>query len=563
MNRITSLLAGGLASLVFLAGCTATTTDDASTTSVTGTVDATSATTSTAAEALAANTAGHDTDADHTWDTTTEVSIDLADPTATDGVSVADGVITITKAGAYRLSGSLAEGQVVVNTEDSGTVHLILDDASITNDDGPAIVITQATVTVIILADGTTNTLTDGSTYADTAEDAPNATLDSSADLTITGTGTLKVTGRYNDAISSADGLVISRATLEVDAADDGIRGKDYLVIDSGTITVTAGGDGLKSDNTEDAALGYISIGDATVTVAAGGDGISAATDVISTEGALTVTSGGGHTATLAADASAKALEGDVSVVVDGGTLALDAAEDGVNSNGAVSINGGSWTVAAGDDGVHADLALAVTGGTVEVTDSVEGLEAAALALSGGTIAVTASDDGVNGSTDSGEAALTISGGTLTVDALGDGIDVNGSITMTGGEVLVHGPTNQGNGSLDYDGTFLISGGTLVAAGSAGMAQAPSSDSNQKSLMANVSGSDGTVVEFTDADGTVVASFTGTRAFANVVVSTAAIEDGQTYTIVVDGTATGTTTTADAVSTGMGGGPRGGGGRRP
>ena len=45
---------------------------------------------------------------------------------------------------------------------------------------------------------------------------------------------------------------------------------------------------------------------------------------------------------------------------------------------------------------------------------------------------------------------------------------------MVGGTVLVNGPTNNGNGSLDYDETFDISGGTLVAAGSAGMAQMPS-----------------------------------------------------------------------------------------
>lgn len=72
-----------------------------------------------------------------------------------------------------------------------------------------------------------------------------------------------------------------------------------------------------------------------------------------------------------------------------------------------------------------------------------------------------------------------IKGGKLTVDARGDGLDSNGSIEMSGGVVIVNGPTENMNGALDYDGSFLISGGTLVAAGSAGMAQEPSVDSSQ------------------------------------------------------------------------------------
>jgi hypothetical protein len=334
-----------------------------------------------------------------------------------------------------------------------------------------------------------------------------------------------------------------------------------------------AGGDALKSDNDEDAALGYIATSGSTLNLVAGGDGFDATTDVIITDGTITATTGGGHSATLADDASAKAIKGDALIVVAGGTLSLDAADDGLNSNGQVGIDGGDLSIAAGDDGIHGDLALAITAGTVDITASVEGLEAEALSVSGGTTSVVSSDDGVNasdsdattataGTESTGGASLSISGGTLTVNALGDGLDANGSITMTGGDVVVYGPTNDGNGSLDYDGSFLISGGTLVAAGSSGMAQASSTDSTQKSLLATVTGSEGTVVEFKDSSGTVVATFTGIRQFASVLVSNPAIVEGQTYTIVVDGTGQGTTTSADAASQGsFGGGPGGGGGR--
>ena len=255
MNALTSMktwIAGGLAAVVLaVGGCTAAT--------VAGTTT-TSTSTGTSTTATLALTADHDTESDHTWDTTAEVTIDLSNPTATDGVTVKDGVITITAAGAYRLSGTLADGQVVVDTEDSGSVYLILDNASITNSDGSAIVIDKADLALIVLADGTTNTVTDGSSYAATGDDDPNAAIWSDPNLTILGEGSLTVNGNYNDGINSSDGLVIASGTVTVTAKDDGIRGKDYLVIKDGTVTVTSGGDALKSDNEEDAGLGYVSV---------------------------------------------------------------------------------------------------------------------------------------------------------------------------------------------------------------------------------------------------------------------------------------------------------------
>lgn len=68
--------------------------------------------------------------------------------------------------------------------------------------------------------------------------------------------------------------------------------------------------------------------------------------------------------------------------------------------------------------------------------------------------------------------AITISGGSLTVTAGGDGLDANGTITMTGGTVLVSS-TGSADGALDYDGACTLEGGVLLAASSGGMAQAP------------------------------------------------------------------------------------------
>ena len=161
--------------------------------------------------------------------------------------SVDSSTVTITGGGTYVLSGTLSDGQLVINAPDE-QVRLVLDGATVTNTDGAAVVIQDAGDAIVVLARGSTNTLADGVTYADTSTDAPSAALWSSDTLTITGTGSLKVTGSFNDGISSKNGLIVTGATtITVDAADDGLRGKDYLVVESGTLNVTAGGDGLKS----------------------------------------------------------------------------------------------------------------------------------------------------------------------------------------------------------------------------------------------------------------------------------------------------------------------------
>ena len=410
----------------------------------------------------------HDSAGDLEWDAAEEQQIDLS-----------SGSVTIENPGTYRLTGTLADGQVTVASDGEGKVRLILDNASITNSTGPAIFVEAADEVVIVLADGTTNSVSDGSGYS--LADGGEAAIASFADLTITGWGALTVTGNTNDGINTKDGLVFGGGTVQVTAVDDGIRGKDYVVVDGSTVTVDAAGDGVKSDNDED------------------------------------------------------------------------------EGRGQVAVVSGSLTISAGDDGVKGETSVTVSGGTVLVTRAYEGLEAATVTIDGGTVGVTTSDDGLNGS------ALVITGGDITVDALGDGIDINGSITMTGGTVTVVGPTENMNGPIDYDGTFDISGGTIVATGSAGMAMAPSQSSSQGSLLATfATQAAGSVVEVRAADGTVVLTVTPSRQFASIALSTPALQDGVTYEIVVNGTVVASTTTADAVSqSGPGGGQGGPGGNRP
>ncbi|GAA1058435.1 hypothetical protein GCM10017608_26500 [Agromyces luteolus] len=558
-----------LAGTLVFAGCTATTaasTDDgsASTDSTVSLAAAASVDPGvTAAEAMAANEDPPGEDGDDTWDAADEIAITLDGGTATvddasgdvSGVSVDGDTVTITAAGTYRLSGELA-GQVVVDTEDEGLVRLILDGVDISSESTAALAITNADRAQVVLADGSENTLADTSSYAEDAE--VNAALFSSADLEIAGSGSLTVQGNGNDGIASKDGLLVSGGEITVDAVDDGIRGKDEMMIEGGTVTVTAGGDGLKADNAEEADRGWIAIAGGSVTVDAGGDGLDAATDVVIWGGTLDVTAGGGAGGTVSEDTSTKGVKGAVSVIVDGGEVTVDAADDAVHTDNTAHLANGSITVATGDDGVHAEVALTVSGGSLDVTTSYEALEADAIAIAGGDISVTASDDGLNAG-----SSLEISSGALVVDAEGDGLDSNGTIAMSGGDVVVNGPTGQGNGALDVDGGFDITGGTLVAGGSSGMAVAPSADAAQASVLVAFSQqvAAGTELQVVSSDGTVVATYAAAKTVGSLAVSTADLVNGETYTVTANGQAVGSAVAGEQVA-GMGGpgGGMGGGG---
>ncbi|WP_411700609.1 carbohydrate-binding domain-containing protein [Conyzicola sp.] len=575
---LTSLLLGA----VILTACATTTTEAtdaaASSSSAIADVDATL----TAEAVLAANEDATTTNDDE-WSMDDAVEITLDGDTATsdsenvtiDGstVTIDGSTVTITAAGTYVLSGTLDDGQIVVDSVDEGVVALVLDGADISSTTESAITFTTATNAVVSLADGSENTLSDTSAYADTAE--ANAALYADTDLTITGTGSLTVNGNGNDGITSTDDLVVLSGTIAVDAVDDGLRGKDSLTVEDGDITVTVGGDGLKSDNDEDLTRGYIDIQGGTLDVTAAGDGVDAETDLVITGGSVTVAAGGGASKQVT-DTSSKGLKGGTYVIVEGGTIDVDSSDDAVHSNGAIHLGGDAEvTLASGDDGVHADTALLIDGGTVAVTESYEGLESATITVAEGTVDVTASDDGINASAGTttettgggmggetgGTEMVSITGGDTTIHADGDGFDSNGSAEISGGTLTVYGPTNDGNGALDVNGTLEVSGGTVLAAGSSGMVVSPSDDSAQGFLAATASGEAGSEVEIRDADGTVVTSFTSEKQFASVVYSGSKLVADAEYRVYVDGSEAGTATEGVAAAGGMGGGGMGGGER--
>lgn len=509
----------------------------------------------------------HEDEDDYTWDENDVVMVTLNGDTVDidgSGATADDSVITIASAGTYQFSGDLSDGMIKVDTENEDTVTLILNGVNIACSYQAPIQVLSAEKTVIVLADGSENYVTDGSSYTfdDADEDEPNAAVFSKDDLTLYGDGDLTVMASYNDGIAGKDGLIINcGGTITVDAVDDGIRGKDYLVVKDGNLMVTADGDGLKSDNDEDDGAGYIKIEAGTFDITADGDAIQAVSDVLIEDGIFDLTTGGGSSYTISdSDSSAKGIKASASLSITGGDFTISSADDCIHSNDTIDIDGGSFLLSSGDDGIHADTQIMIDDADLEITDSYEGIESALIIINEGNFIIVSSDDGLNvagGNDDSangggggqdnftsnGSDALYINGGFIAITSGGDGIDVNGFIEMTGGTVLVHGPTSNFNGAIDYDVSFTISGGFLVAAGSSGMAMGPDEDSSQSAALLTFSTRQAeTLIHIESESGESLLTFAPSKAYQSLAFSSSDLTSGETYNVYFGGSSTGTET---------------------
>lgn len=472
------------------------------------------------------------------------------------GVSINNNTIKITSAGTYYISGTLEDGNIVVEATKNDEVVLVFDNANITCSTTSPLNVIQAKSVIINLVDGSTNTFADSSTYTIfTEDDEPDGTIFSKADLYITGKGTLKLNANYQDAIVSKDTLSIVDCNIEIISNDDGIRGKDYVSINNATINIKASEDGIKSTNTEDTSLGYIAIKDSNITITAEADGIQAETVLNITNSDITIKTTGD---TSDSTVSSKGVKAGTEVTINSGNINIISTDDSIHSNAYVIINNGKINISSGDDGIHADTNIVINDGTINITKSYEGIESSYIEINDGNISVIASDDGVNicGGNDSSafgrmgansfsnvtdsNRKLVINGGNIYVNSNGDGLDANGSIEITGGYVEVAGSNNGGNGALDYDATCNVSGGTLIIYGATGMWQNPSTSSTQYSICYATSGKSGDNIVLKDSNGNEIESFEAKKNYGTVTVSSANLKKGETYTLYVNGTSVGT-----------------------
>ena len=149
-----------------------------------------------------------DRDLDWSYDESNSVRIALAQggSTADSSAVLIDGnTVTITEEGVYVVTGTLKDGQIIVNVSDTEKVQIVLAEAQITNETGAAVYVKQADKVFLTLAEGTQNTLTNGGTYAAIDENDIDAVIFSKEDLTVNGSGSLTVTAKSGHGIVSKD----------------------------------------------------------------------------------------------------------------------------------------------------------------------------------------------------------------------------------------------------------------------------------------------------------------------------------------------------------------------
>lgn len=417
------------------------------------------------------------------YDESEAVKITLSGKTAacnSSNVQIEDGVVTIKAAGVYVLSGTFTDGTIVVDAGDDDKVQLVLDGVSITAADYAAIYAKNADKVFVTLAEGAGNSLTVSGDYVQTDDNNVDAVIFAKCDLTLNGTGSLTVKDNTGHGIVSKDDLVVTGGTYTIYSQDHCLNGKDSVRIADGTFNLSCDEDGIHAGNDD-------------------------------------------------------------------------------QQDGYVYIEGGDINISVGDDALHAEGLLIITGGDIDVSKSCEGVEGYKILVTGGDIDVISSDDGFNaagGSSGSGDnhdgfgdgpgmggvdmdadndAYILITGGRININANGDGIDSNGCIGITGGSVYVLGPSDNGNGAMDYGICAAITGGEIVAVGGSGMAQGFGDESTQCSALVNFDEwvDAGETITLTDSDGKEVFSYKVDKKFNSVVISTSDMKQGDNYTLTV------------------------------
>lgn len=491
----------------------------------------------------------------------------------TDGVVIKGQTVTITAEGTYIFSGTLSEGQIVVDA-DNAKVQIVFDNVDITCASSAAVYVKSAEKVFVTLAEGSQNTLRNTDEYVAIDDNNIDAVIFAKSDLTLNGTGSLTIISAEGHGIVSKDDLKITGGTYDITAAGHALSEKDSVRIADGTFILTAEKDGIHAENADDEETGYIYIADGDFTITSDGDGMDASNIVQIEDGTFDITAGGGaansqkthesdmpgggmsqnierpdgesmprmgekpdgenmpqDTTTDESGTSTKGIKAGGGMYLNGGTYQIDSADDSIHSNANITIADGTYTLATGDDGVHADDALTVNGGTDQsgfgtFGDHFKGMDSA--------------DDETEETTDN-EMWMELNGGYIHILTGGDGVDSNGDLTINGGEIYIDGPSDNGNSAIDYGdrSSAYVNGGTLVAIGSSGMAEGMSDSSKQEVLMVKLGEQmEAGDVELTDNEGNVIVSYTALKSYDCVIISTAEVESGATYTLTTSGTTT-------------------------
>lgn len=492
------------------------------------------------------------------YDESQASQISLADQTATvtgQGASFSDQTLTITQAGTYVLTGSGKNIKLVVEAADTDQVHLVFQNLTLEGE-GTLLRINKAQEVVISLAEGSQNALTESQASDD---EEVKATIHSQVPLTLNGTGNLTLTALTKNALEAEDDLKVLGGTYTVKAANHGFKAEGALAIEAATLTIEAGKDGLHAEHDETTERANISLNPTQLSIAATEDGVDAGNELTIEGGTITVSQ------------SEEGLEARV-IRQLGGDVTIKSSDDGVNasagsSNKTSDTSATSKTTDASATSNTADISSSASQATRDSATASTSASQATADPAAASQADQANQDknqtppappagqappqggqppqngqGPGGMPPGGQEEsdpslqIILEGGTLTIDAEGDGIDSNGTVTISGGSLVVNGSVQGGNGPLDAAGDITITGGRVWALGTSDMLQGFAQGSTQASITANIAGTAGQTLIILDANGKEVARQTASKDFQAVIMSSADLVDGQTYTIQVEGT---------------------------
>ena len=438
-----------------------------------------------------------------------------AKTSASSGVSIDGSTITISKEGVYVVSGTLTDGQIIVDADDAAKVQIVLKGASITSKDSAALYIKSADKVFVTTAEGTENTLANGGSFTADGDTNVDGAVFAKDDVTFNGSGTLTVTSPAGHGIVGKDDVKFGGGTYIITAAKHGVQANDSVRAAESDITITAGDDkdGIHVSDDADQENGtesdsFFYMADGSLTISSNDDGIHA----------------------------------DAEVIIEGGTIDITGSYEGIEGL-SIKISGGKTTLTATDDGLNA------AGGNNSSGDQTFGDDD----WFGGK------GDGKGGFSDGGtDGSIEISGGEVYITASGDGIDSNGSVEITGGYTQVTGPTNGDTSVIDFNSTGTITGGTFIGTGGAGMAENFTSAEQGLIAVSVDSQAAGSTVTLKDSKGDVIAETTPELDYAVVYISTEKMTKGETYTLTA-GSYSEEITLSDNIYSNLTGGMHGGG----
>ena len=478
------------------------------------------------------------------YDESQASQITLTDQTATvtgQGASFSAQTLTITQGGTYVLTGSGKNIKLVVEAADTDQVHLVFQNLTLEGE-GTLLQVNKAQEVVISLTEGSQNALTESQTSDD---EEVKATIHSQVPLTLNGTGNLTLTALTKNALEVEDDLKVLGGTYTVKAANHGFKAEGALAIEAATLSIEAGKDGLHAEQDETTERANISLNPTQLSIAATEDGVDAGNELTIKGGTITVSQ------------SEEGLEARV-IRQLGGDVTIKSSDDGVNASAGSSgkttdtsatskTTDASATSNSADTSSSASQSTADPAATSQTDQANQDKNQTPPAPTAGQAPPQGGQPPQNGQgpgsmppggQEESDPSLQIilEGGTLTIDAEGDGIDSNGTVTISGGSLVVNGSVQGGNGPLDAAGDITITGGRVWALGTSDMLQGFAQGSTQASITANIAGTAGQTLIILDANGKEVARQTASKDFQAVIMSSADLVDGQTYTIQAEGT---------------------------